>query len=65
MSNNEITTTKKISNNKLEWNMSEITEQCILGKISKEQAHKLLDRKGEMVKEKYKDLLKRKIRKDS
>ena len=65
MSNNEIHIKKKISNNKLEWTMSEITEQCILGKISKEQAHKLLDRKGEMVKEKYKDLLKRKIRKDS
>jgi hypothetical protein len=65
MSNNEIHIKKKISNNKLEWTMSEITEQCILGKISKEQAYKLLDRKGEMVKEQHKDLLKRKIRKDS
>ena len=58
--NNEITIKKKISNNKLEWSMTEITEQCILGKISKEQAHKLLDRKGEILKEKSKALLRRK-----
>ena len=62
MSNNEIHIKKKISNNKLEWSMAEITEQCILGNISKEQAHKLLDRKGEIVKEKHKDLLKRKLK---
>ena len=58
--NNEITIKKKISNNKLEWSMTEITEQCILGKISKEQAHILLDRKGEVLKEKSKALLRRK-----
>ena len=51
---------KKLSENKLEWSMTEITEQCILGKISKEQAHKLLDRKGEILKQKSRDLLKRK-----
>lgn len=65
MSNNKMTITKKIPNNKLEWTMSEITEQCILGCISKEQAHKLLDRQSEILKIKYKDFLKRKIRKDS
>jgi hypothetical protein len=54
--------TLKISENKLEWSMAEITEQCILGKISKEQAHKLLDRKGEVLKEKHKDLLRRKFK---
>ena len=58
--NNEITIKKKLSENKLEWSMTEITEQCILGKISKEQAHKLLDRKGEILKQKSRDLLKRK-----
>ena len=45
--------------------MQQITEQCILRKISKEQAHKLLDRKGEILKEQAKDLLKRKINTDS
>ena len=45
--------------------MVQITEQCILGKISKEQAHKLLDRQGEKIITKYKDFVKRKIRKDS
>ena len=65
MSNNEIHIKKKLSNNKLEWTMVQITEQCILGKISKEQAHKILDRQGEKVITKYKDFVKRKIKKDS
>lgn len=65
MSNNEIIIKKKLSENKLEWTMQQITEQCILRKISKEQAYKLLDRKSEILKEQAKDLLKRKINTDS
>jgi|TARA_R100000306_G_C4330298_1_gene119872 hypothetical protein len=55
---NMITIKKKLSENKLEWTMQQVTEQCILGKISKEQAHKLIDRQGEILKEKSKGLIK-------
>jgi hypothetical protein len=58
--NNEITIKKKLSENKLEWTMQQVTEQCILGKISKEQAHKLIDRQSEILKQKSRDLLRRK-----
>ncbi|ANS04093.1 hypothetical protein [uncultured Mediterranean phage uvDeep-CGR2-KM21-C368] len=47
-----------LGENMLEWTCIEICEQCASGRISKEQAYKLLDRKQK----KLDDLYKTKIR---
>ena len=38
----------ELNSNKLLWTMDQILEQCAAGNITKEQAHKLLDRKQEL-----------------
>jgi hypothetical protein len=46
-----------LEENKLNWTCIHIVEQCVLGKISKTQAHKLLDRKQELLNEKHRKLI--------
>ena len=46
-----------LGENMLDWSCIHIVEQCVLGSISKEQAHKLLDRKQELVNEKQRKLI--------